>query len=54
MPEDRKSKTNQKDQQRSREANPQKPEREPEAPGGQKEGKGQQDALNKTTRRGER
>jgi CheY-like chemotaxis protein len=55
MPDKRKTQQpNDKDQQRAREANPQKPEREPEAPGGQNEGKGRQDAVDKTTRRGER
>jgi len=49
---------NEKDQDRNRTAeHPQRPEAEPETmegPGGRREGKAEQDAKNKTTRRGER
>ena len=47
---------NEKDQQRTRDAeHPQRPEPDTlEGPGGRHESKGEEDAINKTTRRGER
>ena len=57
MPEKSKAKLNAQDQKHNRrEEHPQRPKpgHEPESPGGDKEAKGEHDALNKTTRRGER
>jgi hypothetical protein len=58
MAETKRAHANEQDQDRNRTAeHPQRPEAEPdtvEGPGGRREGKAEQDAKNKTTRRGER
>ena len=58
MPErQRQSNANEQEQRRNRTAeHPSRPEPEPtmEGPGGRREGKAEEDARNKTTRRGER
>ena len=57
MPQgDKRTHANDEDQRRNREAeHPQRPEPDTmEGPGGRNEAKGEEDAINKTTRRGER
>jgi hypothetical protein len=56
MADKKRTHANEQDQQRNRDdEHPQRPEPDTlEGPGGRHEAKGEQDALNKTTRRGER
>jgi len=56
MPDKKRTHANDEEQQRNRdEEHPQRPEPDTlEGPGGRHEAKGEEDAMNKTTRRGER
>jgi hypothetical protein len=55
MPEKKRTQTNEQDRKKRDDERPQRPEPDTlEGPGGRHEAKGEQDAMNKTTRRGER
>lgn len=56
MPDKKRTQANEQEQKRNRdEEHPQRPEPDTlEGPGGRHEAKGEEDAMNKTTRRGER